>query len=124
MQTLFLSLRVRVCYADTLKTRQLPVVNTYDCHYVFNDNRSKISISKTSSILLTVYGFLGKRFLTGRCIVYASCVSSQAFTWPGVFSFVFVCLLVARLTASRSLCKLENADGAAGSEYSLRNIAI
>ena len=35
-----------------------------------------------------------------------------------------LCLPGACLTASRSLCKLENADGAAGSEYSLRNKAI
>jgi len=36
---------------------------------------------------------------------------------------VFICLLVAA-TACCSLRKLENADGAAGSVYSLRNMTI
>ena len=123
--TFFPSLYVKARYAGTLKTRQLPAVDTYN--YIFLLRTSKISISQTS-ILLVVYGFLGKRFLRGLCIMYASCVSSHSFIWVGVFCFLsLVCLPLAGaacLTAWWSLYKLENADGAAGSVYSFRKMTI
>jgi len=139
--TLFPSFYVEVCCADILKTRQLPAVDTYNYYYIFQGRQSKISISRTSSILLTLYGFLGKHFLRGLCNVYASCVPNHAFIWPDVFCFsfvrllgawlratfrsvcgpdkaaaagVFICLLVAA-TACCSVRKLENADVAEGS---------
>ena len=48
--------------------------------YLLRDRISIRSHSQKSIILVTVYGFLGKRLRMGLCFVYASCRNSHAFT--------------------------------------------
>ena len=69
--------------------------------YLLRDSISIRSLSQTSITFVTVYGFLGNHFRTGRCNVYESCFKSHDLISCLDFNFV----------AAASFCTVENAEG-------------
>lgn len=80
--------------------------------YLLRPRTSTRSHSHTS-LIFTMYGFLGKRLCTFLCIVWASCSSSQYLIASGGL-----------LVACCNFFKVPNEEGRAGSYYSLLAISL